>query len=109
MTTTPRRGLRDALRDREPTLLGMFLLLPRVEIIENIAASGFDVLVLDLEHGPYGAGDLLPLVAAAQGAGMFALVRTGHDDPAEIGRILDVGSDGILVPHVTSAAHAARI
>lgn len=109
MTTKPRSGLREALRERERTLVGMFLLLPRVEIVENLAASGFDVVILDIEHGPYGAAELLPLVAAAQGAGVFALVRTAHDDPTEIARVLDIGPDGILVPHVTSAAHAARI
>lgn len=87
----------------------MFLLLPRVEVVEVLAESGFDIVILDLEHGPYGATEILPIVAAAQGAGLHAVVRLAHDDPAEIGRVLDCGPDGILIPHVTSAESAARI
>jgi 2-keto-3-deoxy-L-rhamnonate aldolase RhmA len=102
-------GLRQALRDRDRALLGMFLLVPRVEIVETIAAAGFDVVILDLEHGPYGPAELLPVVAAAQGAGLFAVVRPRDDDAAQIARILDTGADGIMVPHVTSEEQAARV
>ena len=109
MTGGLRPGLRDALRSRERALLGMFVLVPRTEIVESIGAAGFDLVILDLEHGPYGLAELLPVVAAAQGAGMFAVVRTLDDDAAQIARVLDTGPDGILVPHVTSGAQAKGI
>jgi 4-hydroxy-2-oxoheptanedioate aldolase len=104
-----RPGLRQALHATDRALLGMFVLVPRVEIVENIAAGGFDVVILDLEHGPYGPAELLPLVAASQGAGLFAVVRTRDDDPAGIAQILDTGADGVMVPHVTTGEQAARV
>ena len=102
-------GLRQALHTGDRALLGMFILVPRVEIVESIAAADFDLVILDLEHGPYGPAELLPIVAAAQGAGLFAVVRTRDDDAAQIARVLDTGADGVMVPHVTSGEQAARV
>ncbi len=102
-------GLRQALHAGDRALLGIFALVPRVEIVESIAAADFDLVILDLEHGPYGPAELLPIVAAAQGAGLFAVVRTRDDDAAQIARILDTGADGVMVPHVTSGDQAARV
>lgn len=101
-------GLRAALAARRP-LLTTFLLLPRVEVVEMLAFAGFDAVIVDLEHGPAGSADVLTVVSAAQGAGLFAIARLGSDADCEIGRILDFGVDGLLIPHVASSSHAARI
>lgn len=102
------RNLRSALRDGQP-LLATFVLLPRVETVELLAVAGFDAVLLDLEHGPIGIGDLIPLAAAAQGAGMYALARLEGSAEAEIGKALDAGIDGVLVPHVSSRREAERV
>lgn len=101
-------GLRQALRDG-PCVLATFVLLPRVEIVEMMAAAGFDAVVLDLEHGPIEIADVAPLAAAAQGAGMFAVARVAGDSASEIGRVLDGGVDGVLVPHASSREEAERV
>ena len=53
-----------------------------------------------LEHGPYGIESLSPLVAASHAAGAAALVRVADEHPQSIGAALDVGADGVIVPHV---------
>jgi 2-keto-3-deoxy-L-rhamnonate aldolase RhmA len=103
-----RGGLRATLRARK-SMLATFLLLPRVEVVEMIAIAGFDAVIIDLEHGPTSDSELMALISAAQGAGLFAVVRVADGADAEIGRTLDFGVDGLLVPHVTSAAQAERI
>jgi 4-hydroxy-2-oxoheptanedioate aldolase len=107
MVDTP-RNLRAALRERRP-LLATFVLIPRLEIIELLAAAGFGAVLLDLEHGPIGPAELPLMAAAAQGAGMFAIARVAEGTAAEIGRVLDAGVDGVLVPHVSSPEAARRL
>jgi 2-keto-3-deoxy-L-rhamnonate aldolase RhmA len=96
------------LRDKEP-LLGTFVLLPRPEIVEMLSLAGFDAIVVDLEHGPIDVSDLPSLVAAAQGSGLQTVVRVPDAAPAMIGRALDSGADGLLVPHVTSRVEAEAV
>lgn len=83
------------------------MLLPRVELVETLAAAGFDAVVFDLEHGAYAAADLPPLVAAAQGAGVIALTRVADRSGSQLGRALDAGVDGVIVPHVSTAGEAS--
>ena len=102
------RSLRAALGDGR-SLLATFLLLPRVEVVEMLAVSGFDAVIVDLEHGPTTRSELTTVVSAAQGAGLFAIARLGTRSDDEIGRALDSGVDGLLVPHVSSATEAETI
>ena len=99
-------GLRATLTDPEERLLATFVLIPRVEVIELLAAAGFAAVILDFEHGPLTVSELPPLVAAAQGGGMYALARLADGLDRTIAGALDAGVDGILVPHVSSADDA---
>jgi 2-keto-3-deoxy-L-rhamnonate aldolase RhmA len=90
-----------------PPVIASFSIVPRVEVVEIAAAAGFDAVVLDREHGPVDVADLLPLVAAAHGAGIHAIVRVPANDAPMICAALDVGADAVLVPHVSSAEAAA--
>jgi 4-hydroxy-2-oxoheptanedioate aldolase len=100
-------SLRSALRSGPP-IVAAFVLIPRIEIIEALAAAGFGAVILDLEHAPIAASDLPPLVAAAHGSGIRALARVGDPSVATIGRALDAGLDGVVVPHVDDADQASE-
>lgn len=101
-------GLRADLLAGEGQLLGMFVIVPRVEVVEAAAAVGFDLVVLDCEHGPFGVESLPALIAAARGAGLWVVVRVSANDDQAIGAVLDCGPDGVLIPHVNSGADAER-
>lgn len=75
-------------------------------IAELAAESGFDWLLFDLEHGAGSEGALLGQLQAIRGARAAAVVRVGAPHPDLIGRVLDRGAHGIMVPHVSSAAEA---
>ena len=102
-------GLRARLHGEGPQLLGLFVIVPRVEVVEAAATAGFDLVVLDCEHGPFGIDSLAPLVAAGRGAGLYVVVRVASNDAQSIGAVLDVGADGVLVPHVGSGEAALRV
>jgi 2-keto-3-deoxy-L-rhamnonate aldolase RhmA len=106
VNAVPYTGLRRRLHDG-PALVGTFVTVPRVEILEIAAVSGFDLVVLDLEHGPFGVEALPALIAAGQGAGLAVVVRVAQNAEQAIGAVLDAGADGVLVPHINGAEHAA--
>ena len=72
-------------------------------ITEVAAECGFDWLLIDLEHGCASEVVVPDQLRAMRGTATQAIVRVGSLDPALIGRLLDWGADGIMVPHVRSA------
>lgn len=110
MVSAPRTSpsLRQALREGR-RLTASFVIIPRVEVVEALAYSGFDAVILDREHGSIGVGDLPALVAAGQSRGLFVMVRVRENTASEIGMVLDAGVDGLLVPHVQTVEDAATV
>jgi 4-hydroxy-2-oxoheptanedioate aldolase len=102
------RPLAQRLRAGE-TLAGLIIKMPGAATIEMAGHSGFDLVVIDTEHG---AGDVLDLehhLRAADSVGIPALVRVGSRAPIEILRVLDAGATGIIVPRVTDAATVRKV
>jgi 4-hydroxy-2-oxoheptanedioate aldolase len=97
-------GLRERLRRREP-LAAAFLDLGSPVSAQVTAASGFDVVVVDLEHGAGDEGAARAQITAAD-AHAAVVVRV-PDGAAQIGRMLDAGAHGVVVPQVASVAQAA--
>jgi 4-hydroxy-2-oxoheptanedioate aldolase len=77
------------------------------QIVEIIGHAGFDAAFIDLEHTSFDLRDVQLMVMAAERVGITPIVRTPGFDPAFILRLLDMGVQGIQVPHI-SDARAAR-
>ena len=90
-------------------LLGTFVKTPHPHIVEVLASTGLDCLCLDAEHAPFDRGDLDACIMAARADGMPVLVRPASSAPHDILNALDCGADGVLVPHVRSAAEAEAV
>jgi 4-hydroxy-2-oxoheptanedioate aldolase len=99
-------GLRERLAGTEP-VLGTWVNGRDPAVVETLGAIGFDLVVLDLEHGELGLHHLPDLLRAAAATGASSLVRVSRLETSEIGRALDAGADGVVVPNVTSATEAA--
>ncbi|MBO0833015.1 MAG: aldolase [Actinobacteria bacterium] len=74
-----------------------------------VAAAGVDYVVIDLQHGTATEHDLPGLTSAIRLAGAAPIGRVRHAHPADIGRALDLGCDGVIVPQVESAEQAAAV
>ncbi|MGV6873915.1 HpcH/HpaI aldolase family protein [Pseudochelatococcus sp. B33] len=96
----------ERMRRDEPAL-GMIVRLSRTaEIAKVAAASGHDFIFIDAQHGPFSLETICDIAQAATAHGVAGLVRVrGSDDP-DIGRILDTGAAGIVVPDVETAEQA---
>lgn len=101
-------NLRAALGRREP-IVASFVMIPRLEIIEMLALAGCNAAIIDMEHGPTDVSDLPGLAAFAKAAGIFSIARIAESRPSLIGAVLDAGFDGVMVPHVSSAAAALSV
>jgi len=90
--------------------LGTFLIeFPCPETVSAMALAGFDFVVLDMEHSSLDFQQLDRLIAAAQVAGIPAIVRPWSNDPALIGKILDLGANGVMASHVDTAEKARNV
>ena len=89
-------------------LLGVLLRMPAEELVEMAAVAGFDFVLVDCEHGPADVVALRQHIAVAAIHRVPVVVRVGEDDPGMILRALDQGAEGILAPHIDSAADARR-
>lgn len=87
---------------------GTWVQTPSPEVVEILGWSGWDFVILDLEHGPYGPEGLPNLVRAAEASGATPFVRVPLSAPHEVGKALDLGAAGIVVPGVSSADDGAR-
>ena len=99
------RSFRDRVLAGE-TLIGLFNDLGAPVSAELCAAAGYDWLIVDLEHGGGTEADLLALLLAVQAGGAVPLVRPQSGERIRIGRALDMGARGIMVPRLDSAEQA---
>jgi len=90
-------------------VLGTFVKTPHPHIVEVLATSGLDCVCLDAEHAPFDRGDIDRCILAARATTIPVLVRTASSEPQEILNALDCGADGVVVPHVRSAADARAV
>jgi 4-hydroxy-2-oxoheptanedioate aldolase len=93
-------------------VIGTWVQTPSPQVVEILGWSGWDFVVLDLEHGPYGAEALGDLIRAAEISETTPFVRVPLEAPEQVGKALDLGAAGIVTPGVTSAdaaRHAIRL
>jgi 4-hydroxy-2-oxoheptanedioate aldolase len=88
---------------------GVWSQLPGAVTGEVLARTGADFVVVDLQHGAVTEADLPGVTAAITAAGSVPLVRTRSPSFADIGRPLDLGACGVIVPNVRDAHHAREI
>ena len=81
---------------------GTWCMLPSPEVIDVIAKSGLDFVIIDMEHGSMDYTTAQRMTTSAQSEGCSAIIRTPRKDASNILKSLDIGSDGIIIPHVNS-------
>ena len=75
-------------------------------VIEMLGLAGVDMVMLDAEHGAIDEAQCEHMVRAADVVDLPAIVRVPNNQPSTILRYLDLGSSGIIAPHIASAEDA---
>jgi 4-hydroxy-2-oxoheptanedioate aldolase len=86
-------------------VIGTFVGIGSPASVEILARRGFDPVCIDSEHTALGAELIEHMIRAADAGGAAALVRVPGIGP-EIGRALDSGALGIVVPRIETAEQA---
>lgn len=79
------------------------------DLIDYLGPSGLDGVWIETEHGTPDFQDIANLSRAADLWNMASVVRIHQNDPGLIGRILDCGASGVVVPHVSTREEAERV
>lgn len=96
------------LRTRQ-TVVGYWSMLDSSVAAERLSRLGYDYVCVDAQHGFGGYGDMLHALTAIDGSPTCAgLVRIAENSTTQIGRALDAGALGVIVPLVDDAASARR-
>lgn len=90
------------------TLFGLFLDLSSPVSAELCGRAGYDWLLIDLEHGAGTEADLPSMLMAIESTGAAAMVRVQSGERIRIGRALDQGTTGVMIPRMQSAAEVAE-
>jgi len=90
------------------TALGAWLFLRDPFGAELVGRAGFDYVCIDLQHGLGELSDALALLQALSGSEASPIVRVPWNEPGIIGRVLDLGATGVIIPMVNTADDARR-
>lgn len=95
------------LRDREP-VLGVLQAMAMPLVTEIAIWCGYDFVILDCEHGIVDERAQLGSFQVVTDTDAFAVVRLRPGDLSAVGRYLELGAGGIMLPDVQTAAQAAE-
>lgn len=105
-----RQGMSLKQRMKEGPVFGFAVFTGALCVIETIGNWGYDFVYLDVEHTSLAVGpELERQIMAARLAGVPAVVRMTGSDEVDIRKVLEMGAEGVVVPHVRTREDAAQI
>ena len=87
--------------------IGGWLSLANTHTAETMANAGFDWLCIDMQHGLLDYADLRHMLPAISTTETTPMVRVAANRAELIGKSLDAGAMGVIVPLVNNAEEAA--
>ncbi len=91
----------------EPTL-GLWLANADPVAVEQLGGVGYDYMCLDLQHGLIDYPDVIPALQAQQRSESIPIARAPWNEPGIIGKLLDAGVMGVIIPMVNTVAEAEQ-
>jgi 2-keto-3-deoxy-L-rhamnonate aldolase RhmA len=92
------------------TIYSSSVRLPEPGMCELLGYAGFDFVLIDSEHGATSAETIDRLVQGCFAGGTVPVVRVlRNDEPEAVMKALDLGAQGVLIPHCRTADDARRL
>lgn len=90
-------------------VLGTFLELGSSSVVECLALSGYDYIIIDTEHGPFETESVMEYICASKRRDMTPLVRTKDASRPAILKSLDAGAMGLIIPNLHSVEEVKQV
>ena len=103
----PVNRFKRALRESRPQI-GLWSVLANGSVTELLGTSGYDWLLIDMEHAPNELPAVQAQLQALRGTVTTPIVRPPWNDMVWVKRVLDLGAQTLLIPYVQTAAEAAQ-
>lgn len=78
-------------------------------IVTVLSVAGFDAVVIDCEHGPFSCGEVSAMATAGRACDAQVFVRAPGIDRGFLGKHLDLGLAGVVIPMVSTPAQAEEV
>src|SRR5512145_602167 len=101
--------IKKKLKNNEPVFGIMIKEARNVNIAEILEMAGFDYFVIDMEHAFYDMSDISSLLQFARRTEITSVVRIPRLDYAYVAKTLDMGAEGIWVPHLDTVEEARQL
>jgi 4-hydroxy-2-oxoheptanedioate aldolase len=85
------------------------MMIPDPSVASVLGNCGLDFVTVDGEHGEYTPDALRACVAALKAVPTPVVVRTRSNADDDVRQVLELGVDGLLVPHVETAEQTAAL
>ncbi len=91
------------------TTFGAWLSVASDVSAEMVAREGFDYVCVDTQHGAVDYAATVSMFQAIALGGSVPIARVPWNEPGIIGRTLDAGAAGVIIPMVNTAAQAEAV
>ncbi len=88
--------------------IGPFMKFTDPAAVEIAGYAGFDFVIIDLEHGPLSIESTQNHVRAAELVEITPIIRVWENSPSTILRVLDIGAQGVEIPHIVNPEDAKK-
>lgn len=82
--------------------LGMQMYTPSPELYDIVGYTGFDFVMLDMEHSRVNYETMVHLIRASEASGLSIFIRVPQNEEKYIRYAVESGAKGIIVPHIKS-------
>ncbi len=89
--------------------LGIWQIISSSQVTDIISRSGFDLTILDLEHGLHSPESVQNCVFAARSNNLISIARLPSIEYPYLNQIVDSGVDGLLFPHIETESDLKNV
>lgn len=86
--------------------LGAWCMIPEPLTAEALGRAGFDWVLVDMQHGCMDYETALDMIRAIDTTSAVPVIRVPWNEPGIIGRVLDAGALGVIIPMIQTAEDA---
>lgn len=93
---------------KQNLLIGSWITIPDLNIVEIFSNNCFDWLCIDMEHSSITIKDIPMLTSLIEKNNISPLVRLGENNSNLIKRVMDCGAHGVIIADIKNALEAQK-